>query len=62
MLKINKDVQGKYCTVFREKSTKHSKKPLFAYEMLENMFPEAKKIELFARNTREGWDCWGDEC
>ena len=61
MLKINKDVQGKYCTVFREKSTKHSKKPLFAYEMLENMFPEAKKIELFARNTREGWDCWGNE-
>lgn len=62
MLKLNKDVQGKYCTVFREKATKHSKKPLFAYEMLENMFPKAKKIELFARNTRENWDCWGNEC
>jgi len=29
--------------------------------MLESMFPSASKLELFARNTRDGWDCWGDE-
>jgi len=22
---------------------------------------EVKKIELFAREEREGWDCWGNE-
>lgn len=55
------ETKGKFTTVFREPSTKHSKKPVCAYEMLEAMFPEAKKIELFARNQREGWDCWGNE-
>lgn len=29
--------------------------------MIEAMFPDAEKIELFARNTRNGWDCWGNE-
>ncbi len=29
--------------------------------MIESMFPDCKKLEMFARNEREGWDCWGDE-
>ena len=53
--------RGKYTTVLREMSTKHSKKPECAYQMIENMFPQAKKLELFARNERKDWDCWGDE-
>lgn len=55
------DFRGCYTTVLREKSTKHSKKPECAYVMLENMFPEVPKIELFAREERAGWDCWGNE-
>lgn len=61
MLKPCEKCRGKYTTVFREKSTKHSKKPEIAYRMLEDMFPNAKKIELFARNYRNGWDSFGDE-
>lgn len=61
MLKPVEEMRGKYTTVIREPSTKHSKKPTAAYEMLENMFPHATKIELFARTTRDGWDCWGNE-
>lgn len=61
MLKPCKEQRGKYLTVMREQATKHSKKPLCAYEMLETMFPETQKIELFARNERCGWDCWGNE-
>lgn len=53
--------RGKFTTVFSEQSTKHSKKPTKAYEMLESMFPNTKKLELFARNTRYGWNCWGNE-
>ena len=53
--------RGKYTTVLREQSTKHSKKPLCAYEMIEKMFPNIAKLELFARNYRDGWDCWGNE-
>lgn len=29
--------------------------------MIESMFPNTEKIELFARNIREGWDSWGNE-
>ena len=39
----------------------HSKKPVEAYEIIERMYPGLPKIELFARNPREGWDCWGNE-
>jgi N6-adenosine-specific RNA methylase IME4 len=39
--------------------TEHSKKPDVVYEILERMYPQARKIELFARQKREGWDIWG---
>ena len=61
MLKPSEDTRGKYTTIIREKSTEHSRKPIRAYSMLENMFPSAKKLELFARNTRKGWDSFGNE-
>ena len=53
--------KGKYTTVIREQATKHSKKPICAYEMIENMFPNTSRLEMFARNYRDSWDCWGNE-
>jgi len=38
----------------------HSRKPEIAYEIIESMYP-GKKIELFARINRDGWDSWGNE-
>lgn len=61
ILMPSKETRGKYTTILREPSTKYSKKPLCAYEMLENMFPESKKLEMFARSNRQGWDAWGNE-
>lgn len=61
MLMPRKETRGKYTTVLRESATYHSHKPQCAYEMLEDMFPTAKKIELFARNHREGWDAFGNQ-
>lgn len=61
MLMPCESARGKYMTVFREPATTHSTKPRAAYEMLEDMFPDAQKIELFARRRRSGWDAWGDE-
>lgn len=40
---------------------RHSKKPEEAYERLEALWPDAWKVELFARNKREGWFAWGNE-
>ena len=61
MLMPSKQCRGKYMTVLREPATYHSHKPICAYEMLEDMFPDVQKIELFARNSRIGWDSWGNE-
>ena len=42
---------------------RHSKKPEAFYEIVESFksSPASKCLELFARNTRQGWDSWGDE-
>ncbi len=40
---------------------KHSQKPDEVYEMIEKMYPELPKIELFARNAALGWDAWGNQ-
>lgn len=39
----------------------HSAKPEVVYEMLEAMYPEYDKLELFARTRRPGWEVWGNE-
>lgn len=61
MLPINPQVKGKFTTVLREKSTRHSKKPNIAYKVIEALYPNQSKIELFARNKRTGWDAWGND-
>jgi N6-adenosine-specific RNA methylase IME4 len=40
---------------------RHSRKPEQVYELLEQMYPRASKLELFARGTRTGWTSWGNE-
>jgi N6-adenosine-specific RNA methylase IME4 len=39
----------------------HSRKPDEAYELIERMYPELPKLELFARQQRPGWAAWGNE-
>ena len=58
---VAREERGKIHTVFTEKVKKHSQKPEEAYRIIERLYPHFNKIELYARNEREGWDCWGDE-
>lgn len=53
--------RGKIHSVFTEKVRKHSQKPEISYEIIERLYPEAKKLEMYARAERSGWDCWGNE-
>ena len=41
--------------------TKHSAKPEDLQDMLDIMFPDSNKIELFARRDRSGWKCLGNQ-
>jgi len=40
---------------------KHSAKPIEIRKRIELMFPTQTKLEMFARQSAEGWDAWGNE-
>ncbi|MBC8273810.1 MAG: hypothetical protein H8E40_02420, partial [Chloroflexi bacterium] len=39
----------------------HSRKPEEAYEVIDRMYPDTRKCELFGRKKHEGWEVWGDQ-
>ena len=39
----------------------HSAKPAIFAELIERMYPEHKRIELFCRSPRPGWAAWGNQ-
>lgn len=39
----------------------HSRKPDEAFAMCERWMPGARRVELFSRQSRPGWDSWGLE-
>lgn len=39
----------------------HSRKPDAAYEWAERYWPDARRVDLFSRQSRPGWDTWGRE-
>jgi N6-adenosine-specific RNA methylase IME4 len=40
----------------------HSRKPDDIHESIDRLYPNASKIELFARRKYPGWEAWGNEC
>ncbi len=63
--------RGKIYTKLKDKSQrsvlfdvnlKHSAKPEGLQDRLELMFPDTKKLEMFARRKRYSWSCVGNEC
>jgi N6-adenosine-specific RNA methylase IME4 len=40
---------------------RHSEKPNVFAEMIERLFPNVPKLEMFARKRRPGWGVWGNE-
>ena len=39
----------------------HSEKPSEVRDRIVQLFGDIPRIELFARQQADGWDCWGDE-
>ncbi len=58
---INRAVRGKYTDVITEPSQKHSQKPDAAYRLIDSLYPDCARLDVFARRTIEGWDGWGDQ-
>jgi N6-adenosine-specific RNA methylase IME4 len=59
MLKYKKSNSVKQ--LFEAERTKHSKKPDCVRGFIEELFGDIPRIELFARQYADGWDCWGNE-
>lgn len=47
-------------TVFAPKG-RHSEKPEIVQDRIEQLYPQFRRLEMFARRTRPGWECWGNE-
>ena len=61
LLPVAKSERGKIHSVFTEQVRKHSQKPNISYEIINRLYPDAKKVELFCRYKRKGWHGWGNE-
>ena len=47
--------------VVLSKIEEHSKKPDEVRDRIVELFGDLPRIELFARQYANGWDCWGNE-
>jgi N6-adenosine-specific RNA methylase IME4 len=61
LLPVAREERGRIHSVFTEQVKRHSEKPQIAREIIERLYPNTQKIELFARQHFDGWDCWGNE-
>jgi N6-adenosine-specific RNA methylase IME4/ParB-like chromosome segregation protein Spo0J len=56
------DQEDRADSVIEAPRGRHSEKPAVVYELIERMYPQLTKLELFARRTpRPGWAAWGNE-
>lgn len=59
--KVMKPVVNTVSSLILSPRREHSRKPDEQYERIEAMYPDARKLELFARHKRDSWDSWGNE-
>ena len=48
-------------SVIMSKIERHSKKPAETRDRIVQLMGDVPRVELFARESSEGWDCWGNE-
>lgn len=68
LLGISKETKAKQLVkshrihqIILEPVEEHSKKPKVTQEKIVQLLGELPRIELFARQYTDGWDCWGNE-
>lgn len=61
LLPVALEERGKIHSVFTEQVKRHSQKPEIAYQIIERLYPTTKKLEMYARVKRPGFEVWGNE-
>lgn len=55
------DIAKLYDSVVSIERTTHSRKPPEFRQMIEALYPNGKRLELFAREKAKGWQVWGNQ-
>lgn len=55
------DPSQRISSVISGQQRQHSRKPDALQDHIDAAWPDARKVELFARQQRPGWDCWGNQ-
>lgn len=55
------DVRKLFDSVQSIERTEHSKKPNEFREIIDTIYPNGKRVELFAREAAPGWETWGNQ-
>ena len=55
------DVRKLFDSVVSEERGEHSAKPELFYDIIDTIYPNGERVELFARSARDGWSRWGYE-
>ncbi len=55
------DITKLYDSVISIERTEHSRKPEQFRELIDTLYPNGQRIELFAREKVAGWETWGNE-
>lgn len=59
--KIATDMRGKYTSILSERGRQHSRKPDCSYQMIEDLYPNAVKMDVFSREQRHEWLQFGNQ-
>lgn len=55
------EVPRLFDSVVTQERSAHSAKPEVFYEIIETLYPSGRKLEMFARSERRGWDGYGHQ-
>lgn len=54
------DVKRLFDSVVSIERSEHSRKPREFRDMIDTLYPNGERLEMFAREAPEGWDVWGN--
>jgi N6-adenosine-specific RNA methylase IME4 len=61
LLPVQRSQRGSITTVIRAPQRQHSRKPDEAYHIVESLYPDLPRMDVFSREKRPGWEQHGNQ-
>lgn len=59
--KVSPLARSRFTTVITERPREHARKPDALYAMVEALYPDGRRMDVFSREKRKGWLQYGDQ-